>query len=139
MPTVYEVRRANLIRLTQEPGAKQALALKLNMTPAQISHWLRAPGRGGARVIHEDSARRIEGVLGLAPGDLDLAPGVKRKRAIDPELLALTTRTVFEEAKARNAGDPQKLARIVSLAYERAQASGQLDREHIRTLLDLAL
>lgn len=57
--------------MTANLGAKQQLALKLNMTPPQVSHWLREPHRAGARKIHEDSAREIESALGLPPGDLD--------------------------------------------------------------------
>jgi hypothetical protein len=130
MSTVYEIRRANLIRLTQEPGSKQALALKLNMTPAQVSHWLRIPGRYGARRLHEDHARQIENVLGLSPGELDTPP--------DTELLAQTTRAVFEEARDRNLGDPVKLGNVVQLAYERARHVGRIDREHIRSLFNLS-
>lgn len=137
MVTVYEIRRANLIRLTQEKGAKQALALKLDMTAAQISHWLRAPDRPGARLIHEDSARQIEAALGLAPGELDVPHGTKRKREVDPELLALATRTVFEEARDADLGDPAKLAEVVSLAYNQARVTGVLDREYVRQLLAL--
>lgn len=55
--SIYDTRRSNLTRLTANLGAKQALAMKLDMTPPQVSHWLREPHRTGARKISEDSAR----------------------------------------------------------------------------------
>lgn len=58
--SIYDTRRSNLTRLTANLGAKQALAMKLDMTPPQVSHWLREPHRTGARKISEDSAREIE-------------------------------------------------------------------------------
>lgn len=47
--SIYDTRRSNLTRLTANLGAKQALAMKLDMTPPQVSHWLREPHRTGAR------------------------------------------------------------------------------------------
>lgn len=43
--SIYDTRRSNLTRLTANLGAKQALAMKLDMTPPQVSHWLREPHR----------------------------------------------------------------------------------------------
>lgn len=45
--SIYDTRRSNLTRLTANLGAKQALAMKLDMTPPQVSHWLREPHRTG--------------------------------------------------------------------------------------------
>lgn len=57
---VYELRRRNLTRILDEagPGARQRLALRLNMTPPMVSHWLREPGKPRAR---EKFTRRAHG------------------------------------------------------------------------------
>lgn len=71
LASVYDARRANLRARLEERGAKTALAQAMNVTPANISHFLRDPGQPGARPIHEDLARVMEVALHLPPYELD--------------------------------------------------------------------
>lgn len=151
---IYEIRRRNLARLLTESGAKVALAVKLDLTAAQISHWLRQPGERGARTIKEDAARRIENVMGLPLGALDKEPSPASKRAIvtppapeakprngspvNHDLMAKTIRTVLLEVQNVK-GKPMidKVAEIATLAYERATDHGELDESYVHTLVKL--
>lgn len=150
---IYEIRRRNLARLLTESGAKVALAIKLDVTGAQISHWLRQPGERGSRTIKEDVARRIENVMGLPLGALDKEPSPASKRAImtaapeakprngavvNHDLMAKTIRTVLLEVQNVK-GKPMidKVAEIATLAYERATDHGELDESYVHTLVKL--
>lgn len=142
---IYDRRRRNLAALLQEVGAKTALAVKLDMTAAQISHWLRAPDKAGARQIKEDSARQIERAIGLQLGALDRDPdrsvesaSPRNGRPVDADLLAATTRAVLLEVQAIK-GKPmiEKIANVVQLAYEHNSAHGSLDERYIHDLVKL--
>lgn len=151
MNTVYERRRANLAHLLREAGAKQQLAIRLDMTAPQISHWLRDPGKAGSRKIAEDSARQIEGVLGLTPGALDReastaapapAPAFANSTpgGLDPSapLLTEVTRTVLVEVgRLKGPQMAEKVADIVALAYGHASERGAVDHAYIATLVKL--
>lgn len=143
--SVYERRRANLAARLREAGAKQALAMKLKMTPPQISHWLRDPEKYGARKITEDSARDIERVLGLTLGELDgdsgarpPAPPPALGKGLDFELLTQTVQHVLLEV-GRIKGQPmaEKVAGIVALAFAHATDHGALDIEYVHSLVRL--
>lgn len=138
--SVFELRRQNLARLLKESGAKTALAVKLDMTPAQISHWLRNPKQESARLIHEESARAIEKVIGLAPGELDRDPDTPRpaaQRPVNADLLTETTRFVLSESRAGKNTPLEKVADIVTLAYAHAVEHGRLDEAYVRQLIRL--
>lgn len=138
--SIYDTGRSNLTRLTANLGAKQALAMKLDMTPPQVSHWLREPHRTGARKISEDSAREIERVLGLPPGDLDHDPDAPRTdpKDIDPKLMADVIRAVFAAAQRANMTDAAKLADITMLTYSHSRLTGTVDGAMLASLLALA-
>jgi transcriptional regulator with XRE-family HTH domain len=138
--TIYETRRRNLQRLTQYLGAKTALALKLGITQAQISHWLREDGAQAARDIKEDSARDIEAAMGLTPGELDWPDGKRPDTApLDSKLLAQCTSAVLLEAGKSGLTVPgEKVANLVTLAYAHALAhNGTIDQDYVRQLVQL--
>jgi hypothetical protein len=140
---VYEFRRRNLTELLKETGAKTALAVKLDMTQPQISHWLRDPKAPTSRPIKEDSARQIERAIGLSPGDLDRDPDAPARpprsaTSVNIELLTETTRAVLTEvgaAKGKQMID--KVSDIVSLAYEHAVTRGSVDANYVHQLVKL--
>lgn len=70
-PTVYEIRRENLKNLVAGRGAKAALAIKLNASPAHISHMISSSTKNPPKPIHEDKARELETALGQSAGSLD--------------------------------------------------------------------
>lgn len=142
MNSVYERRRANLTHLLREAGAKQQLAIRLDMTAPQISHWLREPGKAGARKITEDSARQIEKQLGLAPGELDLDTGAKlpspSRDAPDLGMLADVTRAVLHEVgRIKGAPMAEKVAGIVALVYGHTLEHGKIDSAYVNQLVKL--
>lgn len=73
MPTVDDIRRANLLSLISEHGGQRSLADLIGKAPAQISQWVtRAPNESGRpRVIGTASARHIEQTLHLKAGWMD--------------------------------------------------------------------
>lgn len=131
---VYELRRRNLTRILDEagPGARQRLALRLNMTPPMVSHWLREPGKPRARKIHEASARQIEQALGLLPGTLDTDPTAPRDLSPQEELMlecmAAVTRAVEDYRKRATREDILRLSRA---AYQHAVDNGRLDEKFV--------
>lgn len=141
--SVYERRRVNLAARLRETGAKQALAIKLDMTAPQISHWLREPDKANARKIAEDSARQIEGALGLTPGELDRDHGALtvtpvQQQPVEAELLTATTRAVIlEVGKLRGPAIAEKVAGIVTLAFAHAREHGELDYGYVHQLVKL--
>ena len=74
--SIYEIRRANLLRLLQGRGARTHLARALSVTQSHVSHLLRDPSQQFARVIHEDMARAIE------TADVDAAVEAKYVEAL---------------------------------------------------------
>lgn len=142
MNTVYERRRANLAHLLREAGAKQQLAIRLDMTAPQISHWLRDPGKAGARKITEDSARQIEATLGLAPGALDTGTETKAARsaeeAPDFTLLSEVARAVLHDVgRVKGPAMADKVAGVVTLAYSHALEHGKIDPAYVSQLVKL--
>lgn len=73
MPTIDDIRHANLLKLIVERGGQRALAETIGKAPAQISQWVtKAPNqRGTARAISSASARAIEKALGLPSAWMD--------------------------------------------------------------------
>ena len=159
MNTVYERRRANLARLLREPGAKRDLAIRLDFTAANISNWLRDPGKTGAREIHEDKAREIERALGLSSGELDrpAASGpalvsVHRKEperatvphsvmgGLDvpaPPLAEVASLVLSEVSRRKRNFAPAKVAAILALAYGHAAERGAIDSAYVAALIQL--
>lgn len=136
--TVYEQRRENLTRLLSEPGAKTALAIKLNATQAHVTHLLKPPGAKSARPIHEDTARAVETAMGLSPGELDREPGAAPPLPQNTALLEESVRLVIAvaaESHAKLVAD--KTAAIVRLVYEHSLSAGTVDPAFVAQLVKL--
>jgi predicted transcriptional regulator len=132
------MRRANLARLLEQSGhgAKQKLALALGLTPPQVSHWLRQPGKPGARHIQESSARAIEHVVGLAPLTLDADPDARRDMGTEESMMldamAAVVRAVERHRKQVTRDDMLQLSRG---AYQHAKDTGKVDESVIDLLV----
>jgi DNA-binding transcriptional regulator YdaS (Cro superfamily) len=138
--SVYEIRRQNLLRLTQYLGAKQALALKLGVTPPVVSFWLKEPGAPSSRQIKEDSARAIEEAMGLSPGELDRPGGRAPSYAkpLDPKLLADSTRAVMDALQqAKRTVSAEKHGDLLAVVYAHAAEQGYVDEDYARRLVSL--
>lgn len=139
--TVYEQRRENLTRLLSQPGAKTALAIKLDTTQAHVTHMLKAPEAKSARPIHEDTARAIETAIGLTPGELDREPGAAAPPSSAPPNSALLEEAVrlviavAAESHVKHVAD--KTAAIVRLVYEHSLPSGTVDPAFVTQLVKL--
>lgn len=124
---LYELRRRNLTRLLEQrgPGVKQKLALALDMTPPQVSHWLRVPSKATARRIKENSARAIEAALGLEPGALDRNPEAPpdwtARDSLMLDAMARVARAVEKTGIQATRSDMLELSRAV---YELQQQTG---------------
>lgn len=145
MTDLYERRRKNLAALLVQHESKQQLAIRLEMNPTNISHWLRPLSNPASRKIKEETARRIEAIMGLPVGTLDRNPDVpvasaspRNGRPIDASLLAATTRAVLLEVQALK-GKPMidKIADVVQLAYSHNSEHGSLDEAYIHQLVKL--
>jgi SOS-response transcriptional repressor LexA len=73
MSSVYQNRRAYLLKLIEQHGSQAALAAKLNMTTQQMNH---VGGKNPLRNIGDNLARRIEAGCGLPLGIMDQGLGV---------------------------------------------------------------
>lgn len=139
--TVYEIRRENLARLLSEPGAKTALAIKLGVTQARITHLLKPIGSKGSRPIHEDQARQIESIIGLTPRALDQdpeAPASSSPLQVDSRLLEDSVRSVISAAAdAHSKLVADKAAAIVRLVYEHSRTLGRVDPAYVAQLVKL--
>lgn len=121
--SIYDTRRENLRQLLLDSGrgSKQKLAALLGWTPTVISHYIRAPEEKAARKIHEDTARRIEEMLGQKERWLDtesapLAKAVNRLSSIEAP-----QHTEFANLllAARKADDPEALVRKLLKAVKK--------------------
>lgn len=138
--SVYEIRRENLTGLLSEPGAKTALAIKLGVSQARITHLLK-PSGPGARPIHEDQARQIEQIMGLPPRALDHdpnAPPVARGNGDNTALIEESVRAVIAAAAEAHAKlVAEKAAAIVRLVYEHSKPLGYVDPAFVQQLVKL--
>ena len=140
--TIYDIRRANLIRLLAEPGAKTALAGKLGTTQSHITHMVTTPGKNGAKPIHEDKARQIEAALGLALGELDhdvtrppeaiaaLSPAMDW-RMLDDAIQAVIAAIVAHDLPANS------VAGVARHIYEHGRKASQVDTAFAAQLIKL--
>jgi DNA-binding transcriptional regulator YdaS (Cro superfamily) len=135
MKTVYDIRRENLQRLLEEPGSKTALALKLDVVPGRITHMLT-----GHRKIHEDTARAIEGALGLSARQLDCEPGSASTDAVDFDMLIEAVAVALEYLRAEGIPiDKEKATKIAKAVYAYGQQAGGINAQAIRPLLKMLL
>lgn len=97
------------------------------MTPPQISHWLRAPGKAGTRRIKEDSARAIEQAMGLLRGSLDRDPDAPpdwtERDALMLDAMARVTRAIEKVGRQATRDDIITWSRGV---YEELQQAGTI-------------
>ncbi len=76
MRTISEIRRANLLVLSDELGGKPALADRIGKVYSQLSQWINASKSsetGRPRTVGDDSARHIEKSCGKPRGWLDVS------------------------------------------------------------------
>lgn len=74
MPAIADIRHTNLMLLIKQYGGQKPLSDKIEKSPAQISQWVnRSPDAktGKPRSLGTESARDIEGKLGLPLGWMD--------------------------------------------------------------------
>lgn len=74
MPTIDEIRRANLHTLITEFGGNKAFADRLGVAESQLSQWAKGAinsGTGKPRGMRTETAQRIENAAGRPPGWLD--------------------------------------------------------------------
>lgn len=121
--TISEIRRANLLRLIASFGSQRALADAAEISPAQISQWVKAAPNsetGKPRVVSDDSARSLEVAadkprgwmdhdhseaadrepLAVAPGSITLADALAVVLARLPGLDAYTAGQVLKALQA---------------------------------------
>lgn len=73
---IFEIRRENLRRKIREAGGPGSLTLQLNLSnPSYLSHLA---GPTPSRVITEKTARKVESLLGLPSGWLDVEEKVHK-------------------------------------------------------------
>lgn len=73
---IFEIRRENLRRKIREAGGPGSLTLQLNLSnPSYLSHLA---GPTPSRVITEKTARKVESLLGLPQGWLDVEEKVHK-------------------------------------------------------------
>lgn len=91
MSSVYQNRRAFLLKLIEQHGSQARLAEKIGISAQQMGH---IGGKNPVRNIGEDMARRIESACGLPLGIMDQGPGVDvskvQKDSIEVPLLNVT-------------------------------------------------
>lgn len=74
MKTIEETYRERLLMLSKQYGGQTGLSKRIDKSPAQISQWVNGSAdskTGKARSMKSDTAREIEGVLGLPRGWFD--------------------------------------------------------------------
>lgn len=76
MKTIHDIRRERLRQLIDEEfeGKQAGLCRRIDRLPQQVSAWLRAPDKPGAKNINDTSAREVEQQLGKRRGWLDTDP-----------------------------------------------------------------
>lgn len=136
MDTVYDIRRRNLARLLKEFGAKTQLAIRLDMTPAQVSHWLRDPAQAHARLIHEDSARQIEKAIGLEAGSLDKDPSAPAPPPkVDRLLIQAATAVVTAMIEHGEKPTLKRVSKLTETAYLYAKDYGAVDEAFVQQIV----
>jgi hypothetical protein len=135
-PTIAEIRRANLQRLIDERGTQRALADAADVSPAQISQWIKAAPdskTGKPRVVSDESARALEACSGKPVGWMDHLhgdqPSCPATPAVSPptleqalEVLGIVlARDMAEEVRDDAADALAKLARRRGSARDQAQ------------------
>ena len=139
------IRRRNLQRLLRDRGTKVALAVRLGVSGAYITHLI-TDKQSYQKTIYEDTARAIEVALRLPEGDLDRphtgdVQGVSvphfapvqptGQPVVDAAPLAQPLSSVLAQVKT---DDQQRLADIVTLAYRHNSAFGALDDDYVVAL-----
>lgn len=131
MPTIEEIRHANLLALIKEAGTIQALADKVGRSHSQLSqlkNQTKHSTTGARRTVGRDLARELEAKCGKPDGWFDQAhgdqatPAPVREARIDLAQRLQSTRVAKRmtlEAAAKCAGIPAaELADIESGARE---------------------
>lgn len=78
---IFEIRRENLRRKIREAGGPGSLTLQLNLSnPSYLSHLA---GPTPSRVITEKTARKVESLLGLPSGWLDVEEKVHQMIGVE--------------------------------------------------------
>lgn len=131
---VYNIRRDNLRRVTNEWGGPTSLAKKLGHSNG--SYLAQLIGPNPTRMISEKTAREIEARLTLPTGWLDREQsGIPQ---IDDEALADCVRAVaaaLQDLKKR--AQPSTFADVVQLVYEHRKLTGRLDEAFIQRVVRL--
>lgn len=134
---VYETRRANLRLLVAQYDGPTAFARRCGYRgPSYVSQML-----SGHRDIHEDTARKIEALLGLPARWLDEARhGAELAPApVDSTVLGATSTALLALLQQHRIElSDEKLLRVYELAYRDATAKGRVDEDYLRGLLRLA-
>lgn len=135
--SIYDTRRDNLRRLSQEWGGPTSLAKKLGHSNG--SALAQVIGPNPRRMVGERMARDVEKALNLRIGWLDQDHSQTPVRdVIKDELLAqvvAAVATVVQDADVRV--KPAAFADLVALVYEQAARTGRIDEQHIQRLVRL--
>ena len=136
MSSIFEVRRDNLRRLTDQWGGPTSLAKKLGHSNG--SYLAQLAGPHPTRDLSEKVAREIERKLQLPDGWMDhlhKAPPGQPDTGLLIDAVAIVRDVLDAEgAKAQRA----QVEELVALAYEHALANqGHIDTGYVRRLVRL--
>lgn len=86
MKTIHDIRRERLRQLIDEEleGRQADLCRRINRAPQQVSAWLRAPGKNGAKNISDTMAREIETIMRKPYAWLDTDPSARAAASSQP-------------------------------------------------------
>lgn len=144
--TVYDIRRANLLRLVNEAGGQAALAERIETNPVYVNQLVRgAPDSrtGRPRQIGDAIARRLERTFGKPHGWMDSAhhaaepPAVYRMPApppsdfAEPRVPTDSEWQLLQDLRAMPAEDREALMRDV---HAQAEKFRRLVAEHLASL-----
>ncbi|CAB4124535.1 hypothetical protein UFOVP61_15 [uncultured Caudovirales phage] len=131
---IFEIRRANLRKLSTQWGGPTTLSKRLGYSNGSFIAQLAGPHP--SREVSEKVARGIEATLALPTGWLD---GVKPDRPpIDDDTLAQSVRAVAVAVEAsKTKPSPDQFAELVAMTYEHSVTHGGCDESYINRLVRL--
>jgi hypothetical protein len=135
MPTIQEVRRANLRRVIEKNGGAASVARMLGLSgPSHLSQIL-----SGHRPFTEKTARKFEAKLGMPEYSFDQREGEDIPFAgLDMHMLGESARVIAEELKRAHMNlTSERYSRLVRVVYETSMQAGAVDRANVARLIDL--
>lgn len=139
--STYDVRRENLARLLEHPGAKTQLAVRLGVSQARVSHMLRDPALPNSRRITTDQARELEQIMDLPKGALDVDPAQPSPphAGASAPMMAATVRQVLRAIAEEGATlDADTTADLVAAVCDLTRPGELVPLPTVRQLVRLA-